>query len=153
MGTYEVSRSIPVEADPARVHGLVNDFREWRAWSPWEDLDPALERTYEGPEAGVGARYSWRGNRKAGEGSMELTSSTPQRIEVALTFLRPFKASNQVTFDLVPSSGGSTDVTWTMTGEQKGLMGVLGKVIPMDKLVGKDFEKGLARLKAAAESR
>ena len=151
MGTYVVSRSIPIDADPARVHGLVNDFREWRAWSPWEGLDPDLERTYEGPDAGVGARYSWRGNRKAGQGSMEITSSDPQRIEVALSFFRPFKADNQVTFDLVPSSGGRTDVTWTMTGEQKGLMGLLGKVVPMDKLVGKDFEKGLAQLKSSAE--
>ncbi len=151
MGGFAVSRSTTVIADPARVHGLINSFHEWTAWSPWEDLDPELQRDYSGPESGVGARYAWSGNRKAGQGSMEITSSTPDEIGLRLAFLRPFKSSNLVTFSLVPAVDG-TEVTWLMTGEQRGLMGLVGRVVSMDKLIGKDFEKGLTRLKAVAEA-
>jgi hypothetical protein len=151
MGGFAVSRSTTVIADPARVHGLINSFHEWTAWSPWEDLDPDLQRDYTGPDEGVGAHYAWSGNRKAGQGSMEITSSTPDEIGVRLAFLRPFKSSNVVTFSLVPAVDG-TEVTWLMTGEQRGLMGLVGRVVSMDKLVGKDFEKGLTRLKAVAEA-
>ncbi len=151
MGGFAVSRSTTVIADPARVHGLINSFHEWTAWSPWEDLDPELQRDYTGSDSGVGARYAWSGNRKAGQGSMEITSSTPDEIGLRLAFLRPFKSSNEVTFSLVPVVDG-TEVTWLMTGEQRGLMGLVGKVVPMDKLIGKDFEKGLTRLKAVAEA-
>jgi hypothetical protein len=151
MGGFAVSRSTTVIADPARVHGLINSFHEWTAWSPWEDLDPELQRDYTGPDRGVGARYAWSGNRKAGQGTMEITSSTPDEIELRLAFLRPFRSINHVTFSLVPAVDG-TEVTWLMTGEQRGLMGLVGRVVPMDRLVGKDFEKGLTRLKAVAES-
>ena len=150
MGAYAVSRSTTVIADPARVHGLINDFHEWTAWSPWEDIDPDLKRDYTGPDQGVGARYAWSGNRKAGEGSMEITSSEPQEIGIKLDFLKPFKARNSVRFTLTPAVDG-TEVTWHMSGEQSGLMALFGKFVPMDKMVGKDFEKGLTRLKAAAE--
>jgi hypothetical protein len=153
MGSsFEVTRSTTVHADPARVYALINDFHEWTAWSPWEDVDPNLSRTYTGPAQGVGAHYAWRGNRKAGEGSMEITGSTPDRIEIELAFLKPMRNTNQVEFVLTPTSGG-TDVTWRMTGRIEGLMMTLfTKVRSMDKLVGKDFEKGLTRLKAVAET-
>ena len=151
MGHYEVVRSATVDADPARVHDLVDDFHQWVAWSPWEGLDPALERTYTGPDRGVGAHYSWQGNRKAGQGTMEITGSTPEQIDVALRFMRPFASTSAVTFEIVPAGPDRTEVTWRMRGEQTGLWGVLGKVVPMDRLIGKDFEKGLARLKAVAE--
>jgi polyketide cyclase/dehydrase/lipid transport protein len=151
MSTFEVSRSASIAADPALVHRLINDFHEWPKWSPWEDLDPAMERTHSGAEAGVGAHYSWDGNRKAGEGSMEITSSSPDQVGLTVTFLKPMRATNEIVFALEPTTHG-TEVTWTMHGEQKGLMAILGKVIPMDRLVGKDFEKGLARLKDAAEA-
>jgi hypothetical protein len=151
MSAFEVSRSTSISADPARVHGLVNDFHEWPKWSPWEDLDPAMQRTYSGAESGVGAHYAWDGNRKAGQGSMEITSSTPERIALTVIFLKPFKATNDIEFSLLPTADG-TEVTWTMRGVQKGLMAVIGKVMPMDRMVGKDFEKGLARLKVAAET-
>lgn len=153
MGNYRVSRSTSIAADPALVHRLVNDFHEWPAWSPWEGLDPELERTYSGAEQGVGAHYAWSGNRKAGQGSMEITGSAPDRVEVALRFLKPFKSTSDVAFELVPvAAGEATEVTWVMTGEQTGLAAVFGKVVPMDKLIGKDFERGLAQLKAAAEA-
>jgi hypothetical protein len=151
MSTYEVVRRTTVAAEPGRVHGLVNDLHRWVTWSPWEGLDPDLQRTYTGPESGIGARYAWRGNRRAGEGHMEITGSAPDRIDLDLAFMKPFDSASKVTFELLPADGG-TEVTWRMHGEQKGLWGVVGRVLPMDRLVGKDFEKGLARLKAVAES-
>ncbi len=152
MSSFEVTRSASIAADPALVHGLINDFHEWPKWSPWEDLDPDMERTHSGAESGVGAHYAWNGNRKAGEGSMEITSSSPDEVGLTVSFLKPWKATNDIVFALEPTADG-TEVTWTMRGEQKGLMAILGKVIPMDRLVGKDFEKGLApALKAAAEA-
>jgi len=151
MGSFEVARSASIAADPALVHGLINDFHEWPKWSPWEDLDPAMERTHSGAESGVGAHYAWSGNRKAGEGSMEITSSSPDEIGLTVSFLKPWKATNDILFSLEPTADG-TQVTWTMRGEQKGLMAILGKMMSMDRLVGKDFEKGLARLKVAAEA-
>jgi hypothetical protein len=132
------------------VHALIDDFREWRKWSLWEDVDPALERTYSGADQGIGVHYAWKGNRKAGEGSMEITGSTPERIDIKLTFLKPWAATNDVRFTLTPA-GGSTEVTWTMSGEHRGVAGLFTRVMGMDRLVGKDFDRGLARLKAAAE--
>ncbi|MGZ4447657.1 MAG: SRPBCC family protein [Nocardioides sp.] len=153
MSEFEISRTTTVRADQGRVHALVDDFHAWPAWSPWEDVDPALERTYSGPASGVGAHYAWAGNRRAGEGSMEITGSVPERISLTLTFLKPWKAVNDVVFTFVPvGTGETTEVTWTMTGAHRGLGAVLARVVPMDKLLGKDFEKGLARLKAAAEA-
>ena len=155
MSEFEIVRSASIAADPARVHALVNDFRGWAAWSPWEDLDPDLQRTYTGPETGVGAHYAWQGNRRAGAGSMEITGSAPETVDIRLVFLKPFAASNQVRFTFRPTlvdGKPGTDVEWRMRGEQKGIWGVIGKVFPMDRLVGKDFEKGLTRLKGVAES-
>lgn len=151
MTSYAVTRSTDIAAPPERIHPLLDDFREWVAWSPWEDLDPDLERTYLGPEAGVGARYEWSGNKKAGKGTMEIIRSTPERIEIALAFLKPFPATSTVVFTLRPTAGG-TEVTWNTRGEQGGIWGKLLKVVPMDKLLGKDMEKGLARLTAVAEA-
>lgn len=150
MSAYEVVRSTTIEAPPARIHALVNDFHEWPAWSPWEDVDPDMQRTHSGPTTGVGAHYAWKGNRKAGEGSMEITGSAPDRIDIDLAFMKPFENKNKVTFELRPAGSG-TEVTWRMNGETKGLWAVASKVFPMDRLVGKDFEKGLARMKAVAE--
>jgi hypothetical protein len=147
---FELSRSTTIAAPPERVHALLDDFREWRAWSPWEELDPDLQRTFTGPEQGVGSHYAWSGNKKAGQGTMEITESTPSAVVVDLQFLKPFEATNVTRFDLVPAAGG-THVTWTMTGERNALMTVMGKLF-FDKAIGKDFDKGLAQLKAAAEA-
>jgi hypothetical protein len=155
MSDFEIVRSTAVAAEPARVHGLVDDFHQWLAWSPWEGLDPELRRTYSGPDSGVGAHYAWEGNRRAGAGSMEITGSTPERIDIRLAFLKPFKNTNQVTFTLTPTQVDGTpgtSVEWRMSGERTGFWGVVGRVVPMDRLIGKDFEKGLAQLKAAAEA-
>ncbi|WP_280253043.1 SRPBCC family protein [Nocardia abscessus] len=149
MAEFEVVRSAVNTAAPARVHGLIDDFHEWVKWSPWEDLDPQLQRSYSGADSGVGARYAWSGNRKAGAGSMEIIGSADREIGVRLEFLKPMKATNMVTFTLDPVETG-TEVTWRMTGQQTGLMGFIGKIIPMDRFIGRDFEKGLARLQEAA---
>ncbi|MEO7352590.1 MAG: SRPBCC family protein [Marmoricola sp.] len=150
MGGYSVERSITVNAPSHDVHGLVDDFHEWTQWSPWEDLDPELRRTYTGSDQGKGARYEWSGNRKAGSGRMEITGSTPEGIDITVEFLKPFKATNETTFTFEPSGSG-TSVRWVMTGEQKGLTAIFGKFVSMDRMIGPDFEKGLARLKAVAE--
>lgn len=151
MGNYHVSRSATIAADPALVHRLVNDLHEWQTWSPWEGLDPELERTYSGADAGVGAHYAWSGNRKAGQGTMEITGSTPEQVDLALTFVKPFKSVSAVSFSLA-ADGDATQVTWAMRGEQKGFAAVFGRIVPMDRLIGKDFERGLAQLKSAAEA-
>lgn len=150
MAGYSVERSITVNAPAHLVHGLVDDFHNWTTWSPWEDLDPALRRSYSGPDQGVGAHYEWSGNRKAGQGAMEITGSTPEGIDIRVDFLKPVKTTNQTRFVIAPSGNG-TQVRWVMTGEQKGVMALLGKVYSMDRMIGPDFEKGLARLKAVAE--
>ena len=150
MAGYTITRSVDVASDPATVHALVDDFHEWTKWSPWEDVDPALRRTYSGSERGVGARYAWSGNRKAGRGSMEIVSSSPEQVGVTLVFEKPWKAENPVEFRFEPTGAG-TRVTWTMSGENTGMAAVFAKVFNMDKMLGKDFDKGLARLKAVAE--
>jgi hypothetical protein len=152
MGDFEVSRSATIAAPPRRLHELIDDFHQWRSWSPWEDVDPNLQREYSGADSGVGARYAWEGNRKAGKGSMEIVESTPQRVELRLVFEKPWKADNRVVFDLVPSGDNVTQVTWRMLGTTTGVGALFSKVVPMDRMVGKDFEKGLERMKSAAET-
>ena len=151
MADFEVVRTATIDAPRERVHPLIDDFRQWRAWSPWEDVDPALRREYSGAESGVGARYAWEGNRKAGKGNMEILESTPDRIGLRLTFEKPWKADNRLAFELSPV-GDATTVTWRMNGSSTGFAALFTKLFSMDKMVGKDFEKGLTRMKAAAES-
>jgi hypothetical protein len=149
MADFSLSRSTRIQAPPARVHALLDDFREWQKWSPWEGLDPAMTREYSGPDHGIGSTYHWSGNKKAGEGEMQITGSTPTSVVVDLEFLKPFKATNVTTFALTPA-GDATDLTWTMTGTRNPVMAVMGKLF-FDKAIGADFEKGLASLKQEAE--
>lgn len=152
MPTFAMSRSTTIDAPTDRVHSHVNDFREWQQWSPWEGLDPELERTYTGPVEGVGAHYAWSGNKKAGTGTMEITGSTPSRVEIALEFLVPFKASNVTTFELTPVGAGATRVAWHMTGRRGLFMTVAGRLF-FDRAIAKDFDRGLAQLKSVSEAR
>lgn len=151
MSTFEIKRSATVQAEPERVQALVDDLRSWQAWSPWEGLDPELRREYTGPAAGTGAAYAWKGNRKAGQGRMEITRSEPGRTEMDLQFVKPFKARNDLLFTFEPCPGG-TEVTWTMTGQRSGVAGVVGRLMPMDRMIGRDFERGLERLGATASA-
>jgi uncharacterized protein YndB with AHSA1/START domain len=149
-GEFEVKREATVSASRAAVYALLVDFHKWREWSPWEDIDPALSRTYSGPDAGVGAVYEWVGNRKAGAGRMEITDAVePSKVQIALQFIKPFKSSNTTTFELVERDG-DTHVTWRMVGPKTFMVRFMGVFMSMDKMVGKDFEKGLTRLRDAA---
>jgi uncharacterized protein YndB with AHSA1/START domain len=151
--TYTVAREATIAAPPERIYPELVDFRRWQAWSPWEDLDPELRRTYSGADAGTGAHYAWSGNRKAGQGSMEITrAQEPSAVDIDLTFEKPFKARNKTSFAIAPAGEGASHVTWTMTGQKTFMTKVMGIFKSMDSLVGPDFEKGLARLKATAES-
>ncbi len=150
--TYTVVRETTVEAPPERVYDQVADFRNWPNWSPWEGLDPNLERTYSGAEAGAGSVYAWSGNRKAGKGRMEMTKAvSPSNVVIDLHFEKPFKAQNDTWFDIEPAGSGSR-ITWTMTGKKTMATKMMGLFKSMDAFIGPDFEKGLARLKSKAES-
>jgi len=146
---FKIERSAVVAAPPEKVYGLIEDFHQWSKWSPWERLDPSLQRTYSGAEKGTGAKYSWVGNKKVGEGRMTiLDCQPPQKVVIKLEFLKPFAATNQAMFMLVPEGAG-TRVTWSMTGNRPFMMKAFSLVMNMDKLVGGDFEKGLANMDAA----
>jgi len=148
---YTVERSTTIDAPPARIYAQVANFHRWRAWSPWEGLDPDLRRTYTGPDTGSGATYAWAGNRKAGEGRMEITeASEPTRVSIDLQFLKPFKARNETVFDIRPEGSGAR-VTWAMTGRRTLVTKIMGVFKSMDAMVGPDFERGLASLKATVE--
>lgn len=150
--TFTVERSAHVDAPPARVYGQVADFHSWRSWSPWEDLDPDMRRSHSGAGSGTGAVYAWSGNRKAGQGRMEITEATePSRVEIDLVFEKPWKAHNTTVFAIVPDGTGSR-VTWTLTGPKTFMTKVMGLFKSMDAMVGPDFERGLARLKSTAET-
>lgn len=149
MTSFELSRTVLIDAPPETIAEQIVDFRQWVAWSPWEGVDADLRRTYTGPESGVGSHYAWEG-AKTGAGSMEIVEAESLRTVVDLRFIKPFKATNTVIFDLVPQ-GSSTQVTWTMTGQRNPVMAALGK-LHFDKAIGKDFDRGLAQLKAVAEA-
>jgi hypothetical protein len=153
MSTYEVRRSAVIPAPAEDVFPLVNSFHEWTTWSPWETVDPGMSRRYFGSESGVGAGYEWSGNRKAGSGTMEIVESVPSReIKVRLQFTKPFKALNPTSFTFTPAPGG-TEVSWVMTGENKGAAKLFALFMNMDKLVGSDFERGLKSLSEAVAAR
>jgi uncharacterized protein YndB with AHSA1/START domain len=151
--TYTVERSATIAAEPRQIYGRLVDFHQWMTWSPWEDLDPNQERTFSGAESGPGAKYAWSGNRKAGRGQMEITSAQePTEVRIALDFEKPFKSSNTTEFFLIAEGSGRTRVRWVMTGPKTFATKVMGLFSSMDKMIGPDFEKGLARLKDAVEA-
>jgi hypothetical protein len=152
-GEFRITRRATISAPPAGVFAQVNDFHNWRAWSPWEDIDPNLNRTYEGPAAGIGAVYSWTGNNQVGAGRMEIVESRPgELIRIKLEFLRPFKATNATEFTF-QGEGDTTVVTWSNSGNNNFICKAFSMLMNMDKMVGGQFEKGLAKLKSLVESR
>jgi uncharacterized protein YndB with AHSA1/START domain len=151
--TWTVERSTTIAAPAERIYEHLADFHQWRGWSPWEDLDPALQRDYSGAGSGTGAVYRWSGNRKAGSGRMEIVSAVAgERVDIDLEFLKPFKARNDTSFVLTPQ-GDSTGVLWTMTGRKTLALKVMSMFGGMDKMIGPDFEKGLDRLRSVTEGR
>lgn len=153
MATFKVERTITIDRPRDEVHALVNNLQSWQLWSPWEGLDDDLKRSYSGPDEGVGASYSWSGNRKVGRGTMQITSAKEDQIGMQLRFEKPMKADNRVVFSFTEGDNGQTEVSWTMSGEQRGFAAIFEKIMPMDKMVGPDFDKGLTQLKRVAESR
>lgn len=149
--TFRVERTVSIKAPPERIFPLLNDFRRWSAWSPWEKLDPDMKRSYNGLMPGAGSSYRWEGNDKVGAGRMEITvSEPPLKIGIKLDFTRPFEAHNSAEFTLA-GKGDTTDVTWAMFGPSPYSSKVMAVFFSMDRLIGKDFETGLANLKTIAE--
>jgi hypothetical protein len=149
--TFRVQRAASIKATPDKVFAYVNDFHQWSTWSPWEKLDPDLKRTHSGAASGKGAVYAWEGNSKVGQGRMEIVDSAePTKLAIKLDFIEPFEAHNIAEFSFEPL-GSTTQVTWAMHGPSPFMSKLMGIFFSMDSLVGKDFETGLANLKAAAE--
>ena len=148
--TFHVQRTASIKAPPEKIFALINDFSRWGAWSPWEKKDPGMKRTF-GATSGKGATYAWDGNKDVGQGSMEIAESVPpSRIAINLNFVKPFEAHNKVEFTLQPE-GDMTTVRWAMQGPTPYFAKIIHLFIDMDRMVGSDFEAGLANLKAIAE--
>jgi uncharacterized protein YndB with AHSA1/START domain len=149
--TFRIQRAASINAPPEKVFALINDFNQWGAWSPWEKKDPAMKRMIGPATSGRGAVYEWEGDKNVGQGRMQIVESVPpSEVAIALDFVKPFEAHNIVEFTLEPT-GDSTNVTWAMWGDTPYFGKILHVFINMDRMVGKDFEAGLANLKAAAE--
>jgi len=149
--TFRVERSAVIKAPPEKVFAILNDFQKWGSWSPWEKKDPAMKRTFGATTSGKGAKYAWEGNKDVGKGSMEIAESSPStRLTIKLDFIEPFEGHNIVDFTLGPKED-STNVTWTMHGPMPYISKVISVFCSMDSMIGKDFEAGLANLKAVAE--
>jgi Polyketide cyclase / dehydrase and lipid transport len=149
--TFHVERSITMAASPEAAFAQVNDFHAWSAWSPWEKLDPTMKRSYDGAPAGVGAKYAWVGNKEVGEGRMTIEQSEPGKIAIKLEFLKPFAATNSATFTFAKTPEGNK-TTWAMDGNNNFISKAFHLVMDMDKMIGPDFERGLAGIKTAAEA-
>lgn len=148
---FTVARSTRIAAPAERVFPMLDDFHNWGSWSPWEKMDPNMTRTFGGPASGVGAQYGWTGNKQVGTGKMTILESVPSsKLVIALDFLAPFEAHNTAEFILAPV-GDSTEVTWTMRGPNLFITKLVTVFVSMDRMVGPDFEAGLANLKANAE--
>ena len=149
--TFHFERATTINASPEKVEPLLTDFHKWQAWSPWEKLDPNMKRTYSGAESGTGAIYAWEGNSDVGAGRMEITSAMPTQIDIDLDFTAPMATSNKTKFVLTPSANATT-VTWSMDGPMPYMSKLMTVFVSMESLLSKDFETGLASLKAAAET-
>ena len=150
--TYRVERSVTIAAPATAVFPQLNDLRQTQAWSPWLQLDPAAKITYDGPASGVGASNAWVGNSKIGEGRQTIVASTPNElVRVKLEFLKPMEDTATAEFLLKPAGAGTT-VTWAMYGDKNYMAKVMCMFVSMDKMIGGDLDRGLANLKALAES-
>ena len=149
--TFRVQRAASIQAPPEKVYAQLADFQRWPAWSPWEKRDPQMRRTMSTPSAGRGATYAWEGNSEVGSGRMEIVEAqAPRKLGIRIDFLKPFEAHNAVDFTLEPR-GAQTQVTWAMYGPATFVTKLMGVFVSMDAMIGKDFEAGLANLKAVAE--
>ena len=149
---YRVARSATISAPPAAVFAQVNDFHKWEAWNPWGKIDPVMKQAYAGAPAGVGAIYTWTGNTEVGEGRMTITESRPSDlIRINLEFFKPFAGNSTADFTFKPENN-QTAVTWSMTGENNFMAKAIHLFMNMDKMIGGQFEKGLAEMKSIVEA-
>jgi hypothetical protein len=155
--SFRIQRAATVNASPEKISPLISDFHNWGAWSPWEKIDPSMQRTFSGAPAGKGAVYEWSGNGKAGAGRMEILEASPAKVSIKLDFIKPFEGHNVTDFTLDPNPGSpagapvATRVNWDMHGPSPYLSKLMGVFMNLDRMVGKDFEQGLANLKTVAE--
>jgi hypothetical protein len=150
---FRIERSARIEARPEDVFDEINDFRNWKQWSPWEELDPNMVTTYDGPDSGAGAKTAWSGNGKAGQGAMEiLESESPNRVKIKLDFLKPFEAHNTTEFHL-KAEGSATLISWQMYGKNNLISKVFGMFMNMDATIGRDFEEGFENLKIVLKNK
>lgn len=148
---FSVRRTANVNAPADKIFAVLSDFQQWRGWSPWENKDPGMKRTYEGSERGKGAVYAWDGNKNVGSGRMEiLEATTPSKILIKLDFIKPFEGHNTAEFTMLPQ-GNATNVDWVMRGPAPFISKVMQVFCDFDKMIGKDFEAGLANLKTLVE--
>jgi uncharacterized protein YndB with AHSA1/START domain len=149
--SFRVERSASIKAPPDKIFPLINDFKAWTAWSPWEKKDPAMKRSFGAVTSGKGATYDWQGDSDVGQGHMEIVEvSPPRKVLIKLDFIKPFEARNNAEFTLEPK-GDNTLVTWAIYGPSAYVTKVMGVFFNMDTMIGRDFEAGLAALKQAAE--
>jgi hypothetical protein len=150
--SFRYQRSAHVSAPPHSVFAIINDLHQWSRWSPYDKRDPNMKKSFGGPAEGPGASYTWNGNNQVGEGRLTIQESKPDEVvRMKLEFSRPFKATNEVNFVLVPSEGG-TRVSWIMDGKKNFMSKAMSLVMDMDKMVGTDFEQGLANLNTVAQA-
>jgi uncharacterized protein YndB with AHSA1/START domain len=148
---FSVRRAITVRAPAERIFPLINDFHQWGNWSPYENKDPAMQRSYDGPASGKGAVYGWEGNKNVGSGRMEiLEASAPSKIVIKLDFFAPFEGHNTAEFTMLPQ-GDATSVTWLMHGPAPFMNRMMQVFMNLDHMIGKDFEVGLANIKTISE--
>jgi uncharacterized protein YndB with AHSA1/START domain len=148
---FSVRRGAAIKAPPEKIFSLINDFHQWGSWSPWENKDPAMKRTFSGAASGRGAVYAWDGNKNVGSGRMEiLDASSPSKIVIKLDFFAPFEAHNTAEFTMLPQ-GDTTGVDWLMHGPASFMSKLMQVFMNIDKMVGKDFEAGLSNLKKLTE--
>jgi uncharacterized protein YndB with AHSA1/START domain len=149
--SFGVERTVSINAPPEKIFPLINDLRSWKSWSPYEKKDPSMKMTYSGPAEGKGATFEWQGNREVGSGQVQITESDPpSKILLRLDRSKPFEGHELVDFTLKPE-GEATQVTWALHGHNPYVAKVMGIFFNMDKMIGKDFESGLAQLKVVAE--
>ena len=148
--TFRVERTVSIDAPPDKIFPLIVDLKSWTAWSPYEKKDPELKRSFGPITSGKGATYSWDGNKNVGQGSMEILDAAPGKVVIKLDFVKPFEAHNTAEF-IVQPKGNSSSVTWAIYGPSPIVSKVMGLFMNMDTMIGKDFEVGLANLKARME--
>ena len=149
-GTLRVQRATSIKAPAEKIFPLINDFRQWRTWSPYENKDPAMKRTFSGAESGKGAVYAWDGDKNVGSGRMEILDTAPSKIVIKLDFFKPFEGHNTAEFTMLPQGDG-TNLTWTMYGPANFMSKLIQVFMNLDNMIGKDFEAGLANLKKLTE--